>query len=119
MEEPSAVELSARFAVAASIETIVLFFILLLALSALRRMMDLTFPDGPSFYRGVLVVAAAAAVLWMVPVVGWILALAAVVALVMKLFDGDLLAGCYVALALWGAHGLLNLVLLAKLRGGR
>ena len=103
-------------AIDAGIEAAVLFFMLLVVLQLLRRWTDLTFPEGPAYFRNVLVIAVAAAVLWMIPVVGWVFALATVAGLTMKFFDGDMLAGFYVAIALWGTHVFTNLILLANLR---
>ena len=117
--KPSAAEVLIRSAVAIGVETVILFFMLVAVLHLLRRWMDLTFPDPPVFYRNVLIMAVAAAGLWSVPFVGWILALATVGMLTMKFFDGDALSGLYVALALWGTHLALAFILLARLRGGR
>ena len=117
VEKPSAAEVALRMTIAAGIEAVILFFILLAVLHLLRRWMDLTFPEGPAFFRSVLIVALAAAVLWMVPVVGWILALVTVAVLTIRFFDGDVLAGFYVAVALWASHTFLAYILLAQLRG--
>jgi hypothetical protein len=119
VEKPAAAEVILRTTIAVAGEAIILFFMLVAVLHRLRRWMDLTFPEAPVFYRSVLVVALVAAVLWMVPIVGWILALVAVAALTMRFFDGDVLAGFYVALALWATHVLANLLLLARIRDGR
>jgi hypothetical protein len=119
VEKPSTGEVILRTALAAAIETVVLFFMLLVVLRFLRRWTDMTFPEGPAFYRGVLVIAAAAALLWLVPIVGWILALVTVATLTIRFFDGDVLDGFYAAVALWGTHALTGMFLLAHLRGAK
>ena len=117
--KPSAAEVLIRSAIAIGVETVILFFMLVAVLHLLRRWMDLTFPDGPRFFRNVLVIALAAAVLWMIPVVGWIAALVTVAVLTIRFFDGDVLAGFYVAIALWATHAFLNVIVLAQLRHAR
>jgi hypothetical protein len=112
-QEPSVIAVAARLAVIAGIATAFEFLVLLLVLNVLRRPMDLTFPAGAAFYQHVLVIAVAMSLLALVPWVGGLLGLVAVAHLTKRFFDGTVLAGGYVAVAMLATNYLVEYLVLA------
>ena len=103
------------YVVMGGIATIVQFFLLTAILHLLRRPMDLTFPEPWRFYQRVLLMAAVTGGLGLIPCAGGLLALIAVAGLTMKFFDGGVLAGGYVALAMLAAHYALYYTVMVSL----
>jgi hypothetical protein len=105
-----------KYVLMAAVATVVEFFILVPVLHLLRRTMDLSFPEPPRFYRRVLAIAALMGSLGLIPCVGGIVGLFVAAGLTRKFFDGSMLAGGYVALAMLAGHYALYYTVMVSLK---
>jgi predicted PurR-regulated permease PerM len=78
--------------------------------------MDLNFPEPPKFYRQALVIAALMGSLGLIPCVGGIVGLFVAAGLTRKFFDGSVLAGGYVAIAMLAGHYALYYTVMVALK---